>query len=422
MLTFFKSAILCMALHQVGAAILSSLDSEAHGGQSAKLGGWFHTPERERNIGYESKSIKHHINLLDPKGDKEFSLIKSQLGSLHDALKEPLGWYDNNINIWYSLLKQLDDFKTAQRINPDATKAKFQLDFLKCLFTLGDHIVRYKLIHPELIESSQFLESKTLLAMVEFHIDLLFLKNGERFFDAPDSVIPQLEFMKTSLTFKHFRQSISALSDEDQTQVVYVSLRTILSHIPGILSQRQLSPIFTEISQLFRRPESLQEMDGLSSSLRKESEIFHVLDRKENLPTVSLIIELISYFRFPRAAYAHRKIEFQLVYYILEFLEDHYQPVMDAILQQRPNDLDLRKQLEFINGLLKFFRNRDQYPISTYENPDISFWTMTKGGSALSTWIDSYILGESHHVTIFKDLVTAAPNQKFTIWMTKINT
>ncbi|KAI7933475.1 hypothetical protein MJO29_009219 [Puccinia striiformis f. sp. tritici] len=344
MLTFFKSAILCMALHQVGAAILSSLDSEAHGGQSAKLGGWFHTPERERNIGYESKSIKHHINLLDPKGDKEFSLIKSQLGSLHDALKEPLGWYDNNINIWYSLLKQLDDFKTAQRINPDATKAKFQLDFLK------------------------------------------------------------------------------SLSDEDQTQVVYVSLRTILSHIPGILSQRQLSPIFTEISQLFRRPESLQEIDGLSSSLRKESDIFHVLDRKENLPTVSLIIELISYFRFPRAAYAHRKIEFQMVYYILEFLEDHYQPVMDAMLQQRPNDLDLRKQLEFINGLLKFFRNRDQYPISTYENPDISFWTMTKGGSALSTWIDSYILGESHHVTIFKDLVTAAPNQKFTIWMTKINT
>ncbi|KAI7947467.1 hypothetical protein MJO28_009375, partial [Puccinia striiformis f. sp. tritici] len=307
-------------------------------------------------------------------------------------------------------------------INPDATKAKFQLDFLKCLFTVGDHIVRYKLIHPELIESSQFLEPKTLLAMVEFHIDLLFLKNGERFFDAPDSVIPQLEFMKTSLTFKHFRQSILALSDEDQTQVVYVSLRTILSHIPGILSQRQLSPIFTEISQLFRRPESLQEIDGLSSSLRKESEIFHVLDRKENLPTVSLIIELISYFRFPRAAYAHRKIEFQMVYYILEFLEDHYQPVMDAMLQQRPNDLDLRKQLEFINGLLKFFRNRDQYPISTYENPDISFWTMTKGGSALSTWIDSYILGESHHVTIFKDLVTAAPNQKFTIWMTKINT
>ncbi|KAI9607117.1 hypothetical protein H4Q26_005631 [Puccinia striiformis f. sp. tritici PST-130] len=96
--------------------------------------------------------------------------------------------------------------------------------------------------------------------MVKFHIELLFLKHKNKFFVAPDSVIPQLEFLTTGSAVKHLHRSIKALTDEDQQHVVYLSLRTVVSHA------LRTSPI---VNWVPLTPTSLQDFVGTSFSMKR---------------------------------------------------------------------------------------------------------------------------------------------------------
>ncbi|KAI9607278.1 hypothetical protein H4Q26_005795 [Puccinia striiformis f. sp. tritici PST-130] len=118
----------------------------------------------------------------------------------------------------------------------------------------------------------------------------------------------------------------------------------------------------------------------------------HLLNKSENLPIVQLLDKLITYFRNQTWRTYQRKFEFQMIYYILEFLEDNYKPVMEAILRQKGGLTLYQKQLKFLRSYLKFYRNRLQYPSHIYEKPDMTFLELTRSDDvALTNWIKLYV-------------------------------
>ncbi|POW01091.1 hypothetical protein PSTT_12697 [Puccinia striiformis] len=330
---------------------------------------------------------------------------------------------DDRTKIWNSLQDKLLEFKSIQNEEPETPKdPTFQLIFLRSLFLMGDYIFTHGLMPAKFIESIEIFNVKTLSEMVKFHIQLLFIKRGETFFDAPDSVIPELEFLTTGSEMKHFHRSIKALPAEDQKHVVYAALSATLYHTARCFPRRdiQVSDWFSEISRLFRRPELLEQLDSLSASLKDSADMDHPLDKRENFPIVQLVNRLINYFRFPTWTIYRRKIEFQMVYYILEFLEDNYKSVMEAMLRRRREDLIFyEKQLKCLRTYLKFYRNRVQYPSHIYENPDMSFLTLIRTDDVLFEWIETYVADTLWHRTWF-GLRCTTPEKKFTLWMNEI--
>ncbi|POV99954.1 hypothetical protein PSTT_13460 [Puccinia striiformis] len=257
---------------------------------------------------------------------------------------------DDRTKIWNSLQDKLLEFKTGNPKDPT-----FQLIFLRSLFLMGDYIFTHGLMPAKFIESIEIFNVKTLSEMVKFHIQLLFIKRGETFFDAPDSVIPELEFLTTGSEMKHFHRSIKALPAEDQKHVVYAALSATLYHTARCFPRRDIQ----RDQSVIPKAELLEQLDSLSASLKDSADMDHPLDKRENFPIVQLVNRLINYFRFPTWTIYRRKIEFQMVYYILEFLEDNYKSVMEAMLRRRREDLIFyEKQLKCLRTYLKFYRNR----------------------------------------------------------------
>jgi hypothetical protein len=125
----------------------------------------------------------------------EFSYIKDKI-------------INETVDIWNFLQQKLIAFSKAPS---DSKKADFQLAFLKSLFQLGDYIFRYGLLPKAFIDNIEIFKPKILSEMVKFHIDLLFLKHGPKFFVAQDSVVPQLEFLTNGLALQHFHKSIKGM-------------------------------------------------------------------------------------------------------------------------------------------------------------------------------------------------------------------
>ncbi|KAH9461398.1 hypothetical protein Pst134EA_017704 [Puccinia striiformis f. sp. tritici] len=340
-----------------------------------------------------------------------------ELEIVHGKVVKPM------IELWNPLEKKLIDFQTAHHDALDDIKAEFQRDFLKSLFLLGDYIFTYGLLPSEFIENIKIFQPQTVKDMVKFHIELLFLKHKNKFFVAPDSVIPQLEFLTTGSAVKHLHRSIKALTDEDQQHVVYLSLRTVVSHALKNFPDRQLGSAYTDISSRFCRDEFLDEARRLSSALRDEPDIDH-LKRSEHSSVVRLIEKLLIYFRSPMSTVIFRRLGFQLTFYILEYLEHNFQPIMEAMLREDEPIL-FQMQLKFTSSYLKFFRNRDQYPITMYENPDMSFLTMWEDESKdpdsvhLRRWIRVFFVDTFNHDS-WQELEGTTPTERYNIWMARL--
>ncbi|POV95972.1 hypothetical protein PSHT_15380, partial [Puccinia striiformis] len=341
----------------------------------------------------------------------------NELESVNDV------FVDDRTKIWNSLQDKLIKLKSFQNEEPETPKdPTFQLIFLKSLYLMGDYIFTHGLMPAKFIESIEIFNAKTLTEMVKFHIQLLFIKRGENFFDAPDSVIPELEFLITGSEMKHFHRSIKALPAEDQKHVVYAALSATLYHTPGCFPRRdiQVSDWFTEISRLFRRPELLEQLDGLSASLKDSADMDDLLNKRGNFPIVQLVNKLINYFRSPSWRNHQRKLEYQLVYYILEFLEDNYKPVMVAMLRRRREDLIFyQKQLKCLRTYLKFYRNRNQYPSHIYENPDMTFLALIRSDYVLFKWVFTYVADTFEHKSWY-ELRGTTPERQFTLWMSDV--
>jgi hypothetical protein len=180
---------------------------------------------------------------------------------------------------------------------------------------------------------------------------------------------------------------------------------------------------FSEIREEFCRPQFLEDIQRLSSELKDGSES-DPLAEKRNLRTVLLIKNVIGFFQSPPwiPVSSHMRIEFLLVYYILDFLQKNYRPMMKTIRSRiNENDLLLKNQLKFIRGYLKFFQARAQDPVNfVFAEQDHTFSKMarstTTGDLDLRDWILTSPLAIFGHTSLRLG-VHRPPD--FTLWMDK---
>ncbi|KAI9607277.1 hypothetical protein H4Q26_005794 [Puccinia striiformis f. sp. tritici PST-130] len=351
----------------------------------------------EIEVGNGSMAKNYQTDPLDPKTKAEFSQLANQVESLRGSLKKQHGRSSEESRvIWKSLQMKLTEFKVSQKEHPDPTKAE--------------------MVPSHDIEDSKIFQPNFILEMVEFHMDLLFLKRGPRFFDSPDSVIPQEEFMRNGLAFKHFHEFIRFLPEEDKKKLVYMALRSTLLHMPECFPQEnQLGHVTPTIRQLFLPTGFLQQADRLTANVKLTGALD--MDRRgDDFEAVHLISYLINYFRFPSSEGAQKRIELQTVFYMLEFFEDYYKPLMEGIFASREDRPLFEAQLQFMRGYLKYFRNRDQYPKNFYTQSSILFSYMAHSPAlqyrALRPWVEEFILRTFEHDSWFKGGVIQSADKK----------
>ncbi|EHS64473.1 uncharacterized protein PGTG_22353 [Puccinia graminis f. sp. tritici CRL 75-36-700-3] len=268
---------------------------------------------------------------------------------------------NESITIWNSLQEKLIDISKKPR---DVNKVDFQLAFLKSLFQLGDQIVRYGLLPSKFIESIEIFKPKTLLEMAH---------------------------------------------------LVYLLLSTTLGHMAEYFPGSQLSLPFKLIIEGFRETEFLGQARNFFSGLRDAPGIEH-LHTADYVLLTATIDNLVAFFRYPLTDSVNSRLEFQMVYYMLEFFDQFYEPILARIRGSWGNYHLLDKQLRYMRGCLKFFRNRDQYPSSMYENLDMSFSTML--ADQLTLWINIRLGAPFNDKNLMKIREKVPkPKVKFNTWM-----
>jgi hypothetical protein len=209
-----------------------------------------------------------------------------------------------------------------------------------------------------------------------------------------------------------------ALSAKDQEHVVYLALSTTLHHITRCFSDSQLTRTFKRIAQGFRQPEFLEQVRSLSSALRDGPEIQHQYPGDYAL-LLEIMDTLFSCFQYqiPPTTLIQKQIEFQMFYYILEFIDQYYKPILVRLLGPWGSYQLFDKQLKFMRSYLKCFRNRDQYPSYMYENLDLSF--LTTLAAQVQPWINNRLVDTFNNKNWLKIRGTV-PQEKFNTWMIQV--
>ncbi|KNF01988.1 hypothetical protein PSTG_04812 [Puccinia striiformis f. sp. tritici PST-78] len=270
------------------------------------------------------------------------------------------------IDTWNKLQKKVLEFTSSETV-PNAKEAQLQREFLVPFYLLGDHIARYGLL-PSLRNVDSF-NPETTIKMVELHTQLLFRQFGGGFYATPASVIPELEFWESGATVEHFHRSIKALPTKDKEQVVHGVIRTILSRTPEKFSpEASPSKRFEQLCEEFQRAEFLQEVRSLSSAL-SDGQAVDQLKTSNHLRLVTFVQDLRSFFEEPemKTEEKQRRAEFQLVYYMIDFLDKFHHPIIEKVgkrpehqqtlAQVDTNDYTFRDQLTFMRVYLKTWRN-----------------------------------------------------------------
>ncbi|KAI9608500.1 hypothetical protein H4Q26_004683 [Puccinia striiformis f. sp. tritici PST-130] len=239
-------------------------------------------------------------------------------------LSKSSSWTNNLwMKNWTSLENTLFGFE-AQADRLRENEANFKLNILEIFYTLGDCISRNQLLPPDFIQNMEIFKTPALFKMIEYHVKLLFSKEKKVFFDRPESVIPQLDFLTTSQNFKHFHRTIKALPASDQRYVVYIVLSAIMEQAPWFTRSDEdhgMSWNFYNIRRNFIKSTFLEEADRLSSAIINEPQIDHFRSTLENLLIVDMIRTVIKVLQKPAKTYikASRRVEFLVVYYLSDF-------------------------------------------------------------------------------------------------------
>ncbi|KAI9603199.1 hypothetical protein H4Q26_002516 [Puccinia striiformis f. sp. tritici PST-130] len=299
------------------------------------------------------------------------------------------------IQRWNYLEKVLLEFQAE---DDRYTGSDFKLPFLESTYLLGQLIYRHNLLPPDSIKEITIFEPTTLLKMIEYHVELLFSRGKGEFFDIPESVIPELEFLTTGNAIKHFHWPIKALSAQDQKHAVYLVLKIIMRHAPWFSSGHDdwgVSPGFEGIRADFTRDGFLENADRLSSAI--SDDVRNVdLGNDENIRILIMIEQVLIYL-------------------------DHcpyYQPIIQAA-DSRTRILS-STQFDFIRSYLKFFRNRFKDPSywPTQKREDLAFLRTTRDPSHETKdflqWTDIVTAGELGH-QVFVRPKSRLPN--LTPWM-----
>ncbi|KAI9615754.1 hypothetical protein KEM48_005528 [Puccinia striiformis f. sp. tritici PST-130] len=241
-------------------------------------------------------------------------------GDIIGVLKEHM--LHREMKTWSSLQATLIRFQAQNYLVE--TDARFLLGFLKIVYLLGDLIHEYRLMPSNFINNMEIFNPDTLSKMVRYQIDILF-----------------------------------TLGPEDQRDLVYVTLTTIMRNAargyPGS------SQAFSAIYQEFTRNEFTEKVNSISSALIKAEPGRDPLGERRNFPIVHMIQSAINLFRNPSEVVGGKteRIEFQLVYYIIDFLNQYYHPIMRAMAPEIKNHSALfPTQLEFMHSYINFFRHR----------------------------------------------------------------
>ncbi|KAH9442320.1 hypothetical protein MJO29_014980 [Puccinia striiformis f. sp. tritici] len=294
--------------------------------------------------------------------------------------------------------------------------AKFLLGFLKTLYSLGDLIHEYHLMPSDFIETIGIFRPKVLLDMVEYHIDLLFSRWQDKFFDIPGSVVPELEFLTTGRAVKHFNRAIEALPRDDQRDVVHLVLRTIMRHLR-----------YTKASQLFHKiREELTQGDFLDKLVRVSSVLSKQETSQEDLAEIRKtrvfqIIELALYnFRDPTGSVAkNERLEFQLVFYMIDFIDRYYPSITNIMIPQSHSEL-YQKKLRFMRSYLNYFRHSaDDYSYYLDPNCDKHYHRIARdssnGNHLLFNWIITVTHSKIKHHEEIQGILKFSPD--LNLWM-----
>ncbi|POW22094.1 hypothetical protein PSHT_01695 [Puccinia striiformis] len=338
------------------------------------------------------------------------------------------------IKAWNSLQGKLDEFKSSDLRILTGKEAQFRLEVLKAFYFLGDHVLRNKLLTS--VESINSFKPETTIKMVEFYTELQIHILGAEFFTSRRSIIPDLEFLTSGWDVRHFHRSIKALSAENREQIVHAVMMRILSHTQEHFPSTQLSGRFTEICEEFRRPGFLGEVRSLSSALSHAGlDTDHVMEAS---PIVPFTGKLINFFQKPDMAITNleqRRIEYQLVYYLLNFLDENHHLVVERVMKKVGDPLPkkeqekysyvFQEQLEFMRDYLKSFRNQNRGEYFTGKLQDLRRFAAMVNGDVIRSytfkdWIDTYVTKIFQH-SDWTDWRYQARDAQFDLWMGRVS-
>ncbi|KAH9463986.1 hypothetical protein Pst134EB_003527 [Puccinia striiformis f. sp. tritici] len=257
------------------------------------------------------------------------------------------------MKIWNSLQNALIGFQ-SQDDPSRVTDPKFKLAFLECLYLLGDLIHEHQLLPSYFIKSIEIFKPEIFFKMVQYNVDLLFNQWRGGFFGSPQYLMPRVEFLKTMQSVKHFHRSIKAFDPVKDHQhlahLIHVVLSTIMRHAPW--DEADSSARFIEIREGFTRSDFLKHADILSSRLSNKEPGQDSLANSETIQVVLLIKSLDTFFHDPaRTMISNKeKLEYQITYYILKFIERYYRPIMDTMVPERQYDSLFQVKLSFMGG------------------------------------------------------------------------
>ncbi|OAV93673.1 hypothetical protein PTTG_27248 [Puccinia triticina 1-1 BBBD Race 1] len=166
--------------------------------------------------------------------------------ALASVTRDPLEGISNQvIPIWKYLQERFITLKCQDLEEPET-----KLDYLKSLFLLGDYIHSKNLLPPADINAVEIFQPKTVVSLVNFHVNLVMKSKGTKFFGGPEWINPEYELMLSNPSLSHFHRSIKALPEEQKKPLVYLTLSSIIIQrklmLPWLSMEEEFFPICTE--------------------------------------------------------------------------------------------------------------------------------------------------------------------------------
>ncbi|POW11128.1 hypothetical protein PSTT_05588 [Puccinia striiformis] len=330
-----------------------------------------------------------------PRGDLKIQdIVHSLLGRQPDGDEYVIGdglTIPQKIASWNSLQEQ----SPISRNCSDAKEVEFQLSFEIFLSFGGPH------------QGIESLKPKSTIQMVELQTELLFRKLGANFYEDQASVIPEIEFWESARAVKHFHRSVKALPTEYHEEVVHAVLRTILSHTPDDLRFKAVrNKRFEKLRDEFLRPHT-----QLSSALISNHQpSINELEKADHLRVVKFVEDLITINENPPK---QRRIEFQLVYYMIDYLQKFCDPVIGTIAKRTEDQKPIARREK------KRYISRSDYTGNLSWEAMVPFKAILKGHGGnfdlFSRWINTYTAVLFEHCTWL--VVGHSPLVTFDLWM-----
>ncbi|KAI7963624.1 hypothetical protein MJO29_004051 [Puccinia striiformis f. sp. tritici] len=224
-----------------------------------------------------------------------------------------------------------------------------------------------------------------------------------------------------------FEAEDKSLPVEDHRSVVYLVLTTIMKQAPWFESAgdggRHIgSTAFHQICETLTESSFLEEADIISSLTSNQHRI-DVLRDAENLPIIKMMGAVVRFLHHPAKRCTNKtRVEFQVVYYVADFLNKYYRPLFEAVMIRENWNLTLfRDQMNYLGAYLQLFRNRSDDTNHLAQSQLESFLNLPEPNNIfrstpLIKWMKDVATSTfDHKLTLDYHLLDKSP--PFTLWM-----